>query len=365
MPSKSFFYINSKILGLKIVFMSKIKIGKKIIGKNYKPYVIVEACVNHQGNFEIAKKMIYFSKKVGADAIKFQHHILEEEMLKTVPRSKNFKVSLWDVIKKTNFTLNEHKKLKIYCDKIGIEYLCTPFSMKAADELEKIGVKAFKTGSGELTNHPFIEHLAKKNKPIILSTGMSKPEEIDETVKILKKHKSKFVIMHCISAYPCPYEIMNLDYLKKLEKKYNVPVGLSDHTPTFYTSLGAVSLGASLIEKHFTFNKNLSGPDHKSSIDAKELKYLIAGTSANFLARGSNKKIFKQEKQIVNWARESVVSTRKIKKGEILTLKNISVKRPSPKKGEIPAKLYKNVINLKSKIDIQNNRKIKWSQIVK
>ena len=345
--------------------MSEIKIGKKIIGKKYKPYIIVEACVNHQGNFKIAKKMIYFSKKVGADAIKFQHHILEEEMLKIVPRSKNFKISLWDVIKKTNFTLDEHKKLKIICEKIGIEYLCTPFSIKAADELDTLGIKAFKTGSGELTNHPLIEHLAKKKKPIILSTGMSEPDEIEETVKILKKHKAKFMIMHCISAYPSPYEIMNLDYLKKLEEKYNVPVGLSDHTPTFYTSLGAVSLGASSIEKHFTFNKNLSGPDHKSSIDAKELKYLIEGANANFLARGSIKKIFPQEKQIVNWARESVVSIKKIIKGEVLTLKNISVKRPSPKKNEIPSKFYKNVLNLKSKTSIQKDRKIKWSQIEK
>ena len=158
---------------------------------------------------------------------------------------------------------------------------------------------------------------------------------------------------------------MNLDYLKKLEAKYKVPVGLSDHTPTFYTSLGAVSLGASSIEKHFTFNKNLSGPDHKSSIDGKELKYLIEGANANFLARGSVKKIFSQEKQIVNWARESVVSIKKIIKGEVLTLKNISVKRPSPKKDEIPAKFYKKVLSLKSKISIQKNRKIKWSQIEK
>ena len=152
-----------------------IKINKRYIGRKFKPYIIVEACVNHQGNFSTAKKMIYYSKSVGADAIKFQHHILEEEMLKIVPKSGNFKTSLWDVIKKTNFTLSQHKIFKKLCDKIGIEYLCTPFSMKAADELKSIGVRAFKTGSGELTNHPFIEHIAKIGKPIILSTGMSNP----------------------------------------------------------------------------------------------------------------------------------------------------------------------------------------------
>lgn len=340
--------------------MKEFKINKKKIGKRYKPFVIVEACVNHQGDFSIAKKMVYFAKKIGADCIKFQHHILNEEMLKEVPKSKNFKVSLWEVIKKTNFTLRQHRELKILCDKIKIEYLCTPFSIKAADELNSIGVRAFKTGSGELTNLPFIEHLAKIGKPIILSTGMSYPKEIIETVKIIKKHKTPFSIMHCVSAYPCPYKIMNLNNINILEKKFGVPVGLSDHTPSIYTSLGAVSLGASLIEKHFTFNKNLSGPDHKSSIDGPELKNLIQGVEANYLARGSLKKIFKEEREIVNWARESVVTIKTIKKGEKLTTKNLSVKRPSPKKGEIPAKFLSKILNKKSNKNLEVNKKIKW-----
>ena len=310
--------------------MNNIKINKRYIGSKFKPYVIVEACVNHQGDFSTAKKMIYYSKSVGADAIKFQHHILEEEMLKVVPKSGNFKTSLWEVIKKTNFTLSQHKMFKKLCDRIGIEYLCTPFSMKAVDELKSIGVRAFKTGSGELTNHPFIEHIAKIGKPMILSTGMSNPEEISESVNIIKKYKTPFSLMHCVSAYPCPYNIMNLNFINTLEKKYKVPVGLSDHTPTFYTSLGASSLGASLIEKHFTFNKKL---------------------------------IFTQEKEIVNWARESVVTIKNISKGEKFTKNNISVKRPTPKKGEIPAKFYKKVLNSKSKVNLKKDVKIKWTQV--
>ena len=277
--------------------MKEFKINKKKIGKRYKPFVIVEACVNHQGDFSIAKKMVYFAKKIGADCIKFQHHILNEEMLKEVPKSKNFKVSLWEVIKKTNFTLRQHRELKILCDKIKIEYLCTPFSIKAADELNSIGVRAFKTGSGELTNLPFIEHLAKIGKPIILSTGMSYPKEIIETVKIIKKHKTPFSIMHCVSAYPCPYKIMNLNNINILEKKFGVPVGLSDHTPSIYTSLGAVSLGASLIEKHFTFNKNLSGPDHKASLEPKELeKFIQMIRKAEIFMGNEDKEVTKCEK---------------------------------------------------------------------
>ena len=229
--------------------MTEIKINNIKIGNKHKPYVIVEACVNHQGDFSIAKKMVYFAKKVGADCIKFQHHILDEEMLKKVPKSKNFKISLCEVIKKTNFTLTQHKELKKLCHRIKIEYLCTPFSIKAADELNSIGVRAFKTGSGELTNLPFMEHLAKIGKPVIISTGMSYPFEILETVKIFKKFKTPFALMHCISAYPCPYKIMNLNNIEKLQKKFKIPVGLSDHTPSIYNSLGAVLLGAFLVEK--------------------------------------------------------------------------------------------------------------------
>ena len=154
--------------------MKFIKIGKNKIGNNYNPYIIVEACVNHQGNFNLAKKMIHYSHKVGAQCIKFQHHIVNEEMLvKNIPKSSNFTKPLSQVIEETNFTLREHIKLKKVCEKIGIEYLCTPFSIKAAKELNSINVKAFKTGSGELTNHPFISYIAKLGKPMIVSTGMS------------------------------------------------------------------------------------------------------------------------------------------------------------------------------------------------
>ena len=267
------------------------------------------------------------------------------------------------MIEETNFTLEQHVILKKICKKVGIEYLCTPFSIKAAKELNSINVNAFKTGSGELTNHPFIDFIARLNKPMIVSTGMSKPEEIDETVKIIKKHKTPLALTHCVSAYPCPYEIMNLNFITELSKKYNIPIGLSDHTPTIYNALGAVSLGASIIEKHFTFDKSMSGPDHKSSIDPAELKMLIDGTNANFLARGSKKIIHKQEKEIINWARESVVSTSFIKKGEKLTVKNTSTKRPSPKKGELPAKNYQNIIGKIASKNIPNNKIIKFKEI--
>jgi N-acetylneuraminate synthase len=344
--------------------MKFIQIGKNRIGKKYKPYIIVEACVNHQGNFEIAKKMVRFAKKSGAQCIKFQHHIIKEEMLESnIPKSSNFSKPLSKVIEDTNFSLNQHKILKRLCEKTGIDYLCTPFSIKAAKQLNLIKVKAFKTGSGELTNFPFIDYIAKLGKPMIVSTGMSLPEEIHETVRIIKKHKTPLALAHCISAYPCPYEIMNLDFIKQLSKKYKIPIGLSDHTSSIYNALGAVSLGASIIEKHFTFNKKLSGPDHKSSIDGGELKMLVEGANANFLARGNIKKIFKQEKEIINWARESVASIKKIFPGEKLSQKNITTKRPSPQKGQIPANHFFRMIGKKAKKVILKDKIVSFKDI--
>lgn len=344
--------------------MKNIKIKNRIISNKSKPFIIVEACVNHQGDFGIAKKMILAAKKAGADCIKFQHHIVKEEMLTDeVPKSKNFDDSLEDVIEKTNFTLAQHKKLIEFCKKNSIQYLCTPFSIKAADELNSIGVDAFKTGSGELTNIPFIDHLAKLGKPMIVSTGMSNPKEIHETVKVVKKYNTPLALMHCISAYPCNYKIMNLDYINTLTSKYKIPVGLSDHTPNIFSALGAVSLGASLIEKHFTFDKNLPGPDHKSSINLNELNLLVEGCNANFLSRGKNKKIFNEEKEIVSWAREAVVTIKDIKKGDKLSKVNIATKRPSPKNNEIPANKYFKILSKTAKKNIKVNKKLKFTDI--
>lgn len=345
--------------------MKKIKINNNIISGDHRPYIIVEACVNHQGDFNIAKKMVKSAKLTGAQCIKFQHHIVDEEMLRNdVPKSKNFAVPLDKIIEKTNFTLKQHAELKKLCDKINIDYLCTPFSIKAADELESIGVPAFKTGSGELTNFPFIQHLAKKGKPMIVSTGMSIKDEIKETVKILKKFSTPFALMHCVSAYPCPYEIMNLNFIEELIKKYKVPVGLSCHTKSIYNSIGAVSLGASIIEKHFTFDKSLPGPDHKSSIDLGELKELVDGCDANFLARGNKRIIHAAEKEIVAWARESVVSIRDIKKNDKLNINNITTKRPTPKNNEISANMFFKILNKKAKKNILKNKKLKFTDLI-
>lgn len=338
-------------------------INNRKIGIGETPFIIAEACINHQGDFEIAKQMVKKAHSIGIDCIKFQIHFLENEMLKDTPISDNFDDSLWDTLEKTNLTISEHIQLKELCEKLGIIYLCTPFSRDGADALEEIGVDFYKVGSGELTNLPLIEHIAKKGKPMIVSTGMSEVSEIKETVDLIKDFKIPLILTHCTSAYPCPYEIVNLGFIEKLQNLFQIPVGLSDHTKGIYTSLGAVAKGACVIEKHFTLDKNQEGPDHQSSLEPEELSELHKGVKAVYLSLGNQKKIHEQEKQILAWAREAVVSEVDIKKGDRLTYKNIWVKRPSPIKGAIPAKEYKNVIGKKALIDIKKNSQILWSQI--
>ncbi len=340
-----------------------VKIGARSVGEGFSPYIIVEACVNHQGDFEIAKKMVYFAHAMGADAIKFQMHILEDEMLREVPMSDNFEISLWDTIEETNFSTDQHRELIALCAAIGIQYLCTPFSRASVDVLDDLGVVAFKTGSGELTNIPFMKHLASKGKPVIVSTGMSLMEEIEETVQVFKSANTPIILTHCVSAYPCPYERVNLGMIPRLAETFGVPTGFSCHTPSIYTAIGAVAMGACVVEKHFTFDRTLPGPDHKSSIESYELGELVKGCNAVYLAKGAERQIFPEEQEIVAWARESVVSLTDIPSGTIITDKMVSVKRPSPGDGAVPAKDLDKVIGKKTIVDITGDRQILWSQV--
>jgi N-acetylneuraminate synthase len=342
----------------------KIKIGNRTISNNRPAYIIAEAAISHQGKIEIAKKMVYVAHAMGCDAIKFQMHILDNEMLRDVQTSSNFDEPLYETLYKTNLSLDEHKELQILCDSLGIDYLCTPFSADAADILNDMGVIAFKTGSGELTNIPLLEHIAEKGRPMIISTGMSTIDEIQETVDMMKRTNTQFALTHCVSAYPTPYNRVNLNNITKYSEAYKVPIGLSDHSIGIYTSIGAVALGACIIEKHFTLDKLQSGPDHAVSLEPYELGELVKGCQAVFSARGSERKIFPEEESIVHWARESVVSECKIKKGTTIKKEMVWVKRPSPGPGAIPAKDLNKVIGKVAANDIDINKQILWIDVL-
>jgi sialic acid synthase SpsE len=340
-----------------------IKIASRWVGDDHLPYVIAEAAVSHQGDVEVAKRMVYIAHAMGCDAIKFQMHVLENEMLRDVPTSDNFDEPLYETLAKTNLTLDEHKMLKRLCETLGIDYLCTPFSAVAADILDDMGVLAFKTGSGELTNIPLIAHIARKGRPMIISTGMALLDEIRETVDVVKSIGTPFALTHCVSAYPCPYKRVNLHNIPRYRELFDVPVGLSDHSLGIYTSLGAVALGACIIEKHYTLDKLQSGPDHAVSLEPYELGELVKGSRAVFEARGAEREIFPEELPIIAWARESVVSIVDIPAGTMITRDMVWVKRPSPGEGAIPAKELDKVIGRTARTTIARDRQILWQEL--
>lgn len=334
-----------------------------MIGNEYPVYVIAEAGINHNGSLSTALKMIDSAKRAGVNCIKFQTHITEKEMIKSNIKPGNIsKRSLWDIIKSCELTENEEEKIKKYCQKEKILFLSTPFSVEAVDRLEKLKIPAYKIGSGELTNFHLLHYVAQKNKPVILSTGMSTMNEIKQTVMLLKKFRVPLILMHTVSSYPADYSLMNLGVIEKLQRTFNLPIGISDHSLGIYVSLGAVAKGACVVEKHFTLNKKMPGPDQKISLEPKELAELVKGCKAVKLALGDIKKISIYEKPILKFARESVVSTTNIKKGNVFSEKNISTKRPST--GKIPAKDYFRILGKMAKRNIPNDKQLSWNDII-
>jgi len=343
--------------------LKDVKIVNYLIGSQQPVFVIAEAGINHNGSYTIAKKMVDVAKKAGVSCVKFQTHIAEKEMIKSNMRPGNIsKKSLWEIIESCELSEIEEEKLSKYCKENKILFLSTPFSKDAVDRLENIRISAYKIGSGEITNLPFLHYIAEKNKPVILSTGMSTMKEISEAVKIFKKHKNPLALLQTTSTYPSKYRDIKLGLIERLEKIFGVPVGISDHTPTIYTSLGAVAKGACIVEKHFTLDKKMPGPDQHFSLAPNELAELVVGCQAVKLALGNDKIILEEEIPILKFARESVVAIKSIKKGEIFSNENISTKRPGT--GPIPAREYFHVVSRKAKRNITYDEQLSWNDIL-
>jgi N-acetylneuraminate synthase len=342
--------------------MIKFKINNSLISEFSNPFIIAEACDNHFGDINLAIKMIDAAKEAGADAIKFQHHLPDEEMLPIIPMSDNFDEPLYDFLKKNALKLDQHIKLKEYCDKIDILYLCTPFSYKAAEEINKL-VPVFKIGSGEMTDLPSLEKISKLGKGMIISTGMSTFDEIDRTYNFITSKKIPLALMNCISEYPPLYEDLNLLVIKEMISRYpKALIGHSDHTSELYSSLAAITLGAKIIEKHVILDKKMKGPDQEVSIDFYELKKLVDGAKKINLSLGKEKKVHKKEKQIRQWAFRSLVSIKKIPKNKIIDQEDIWCKRPGT---GIPSYLMNNVIGLRTLREIEKDQLIDWSDLEK
>jgi len=338
-----------------------IEIDGRVIGAGAPCFIIAEGCDNHLGNLETAREMIRQAKACGADAIKFQHHLPDEEMLPDVPMSSNFNIPLYEFLKRYSLTLNQHAELKEYSGKLGILYLCTPFSRKAAEELNELGLSAFKIGSGELTDLPTLRRIAAFGKPMILSTGMAEWEEIEEVVNTLRPLAPQLALMNCVSEYPAKHSDVNLGVIADLQQRFDLVVGHSDHTPDIYTAIAAVALGASLIEKHFILDRRQPGPDQSVSIEPYELYEMVKGIRRVEQALGCQKHVHDLEKPIRTWARRSVVSLCMIPKGTKISPEMVWTKRPGT---GIPARLMDQVIARTAKTDIPVNHLIGWADLV-
>jgi len=225
--------------------MPSIQIGSRVIGDDHPPFVIAEVGINHEGDVRKALQMVDAAADAGADCVKFQSHITEAEMIPTdMKPGKISSERLWDIIKRCELNAEEERQVKAHCERRGILYLCTPFSREASDRLEALGVAGFKIGSGECNNLPLIKHIARKGRPIILSTGMNDLASIQASVEAIQALKCPVMLMHCTSEYPTPYDHVRLGAIQQLQEEFQVPVGLSDHSLGIYTCLGAVALGA-------------------------------------------------------------------------------------------------------------------------
>ena len=321
-----------------------------------KTFIIAEAGINHNGSIKSASKLIAAAKKCGADAIKFQTFVTEENITSYAPKAeyqlKNSSEheTQFEMVKKLEFNENDHNFLIKECIKNNIEFMSSPFDIKSIKLLKKLLVKRFKIPSGEIINLPYLRCMGRMNKPIILSTGMSTLIEIKNAIKVLEEsgtNRDKITILHCNTEYPTPLKDVNLKAMLTIKNKLNIHIGYSDHTLSMETPIAAVAMGAKIIEKHFTLNRNLPGPDQKTSFEPKEFKLMVESIRKTENILGSEKKmITKSELKNKNVARKSIVAKKKIKKGEILNKNNLAVKRPGT--GISPMK-WDSIINSKAK----------------
>lgn len=337
-----------------------ISIGKRRVGKNYKPLVIFELGINHNGNLNTAKKIVDEAIKCGAEVIKHQTHIPKDEMSieakKIIP--VHTKKNIFDIISSCALNEKEELKLKLYIEKKKAIFLSTPFSREAVNRLVKFKVKAFKIGSGECNNYPLVDYIASFKKPIILSTGMNDIKSIKKSINIIKKYGTEFAILHTTNLYPTPHKMIRLNALNEIKKEFpGVIYGLSDHTSENYTSFAAIALGASIIEKHFIDKSSRKGPDIIASVNTTKMKDLVNGIKLIHQAMPGGIKPVKEEKKTAEFAFASVVSDSDIKAGEILTKKNIWVRRPGT--GDFSAEQYFKLIGKKIKKNVKKNTQIK------
>ncbi|MCA0131971.1 N-acetylneuraminate synthase [Winogradskyella alexanderae] len=341
-----------------------ITIAGRKIGPDYPPLVIAEIGINHEGSLDVAKQMVDAAKRAGVEVVKHQTHIVEDEMsgaAKTVIPG-NADTSIYDIMERCALSEEDEIALKNYVEDKGMIFISTPFSRAASNRLNKMNVAAYKIGSGECNNYPLLEHIAKFGKPVIMSTGMNTIESVSKAVAIFDKYEVPVALLHTTNLYPTPSHLVRFGAMTQLHLAFPDKVfGLSDHTLNNNACIGAVALGASILERHFTDHMDRTGPDIVCSMDEDETKALITASREVWSMRGGTKEPAKEEQVTIDFAFATVCTIQDIKQGEVFTEENIWVKRPGT--GEILAEHYKDILGKTATRAIKQDQQISWEDI--
>ena len=344
--------------------MNEFELGNRMVGYHHPPLVIAEIGINHNGSLESAISLADDAIDAGIEVIKHQTHVVEDEMTseaKSVIPGNSDK-SIYQIMEECALNEEDEVSLKEHVESRGKIFISTPFSRAAADRLERMGVCGYKIGSGECNNYPLIEHIASFKKPIILSTGMTDLDSIRPAVEIIRKHQVPFALLHTTNIYPTPDRLVRLGAMNELQDTFSdAVIGLSDHTVSNHACFGAVALGASILERHFTDSMTREGPDIINSMDPSAAKELILGANTIFEQRGGSKGPVKEELPTIKFAFASIVSINEIKKGDVFSKENLWVKRPGT--GEILAEEFESILGKKAKNDISSGQQLKREDI--
>lgn len=338
-----------------------LKIADRLIGPDHPPLVIAEIGINHGGDLDVAKQMVLAASHAGCEMVKHQTHFVEDEMTDEAKSifPPNADKSIWDVMEECALSAEDETALKAYAESLGMIYISTPFSRRAADFLHSINVPAFKIGSGEADNLPLIRHVASFGKPIIFSTGMQSIETLQASIAILKETGVPYALLECTNLYPSPPKIVSLKGVTELRNAFpNTVVGFSDHSIGPTMALASVALGASIIERHFTDDRYRAGPDISCSMDPAELKFLIDRSKEVFVAANNPKQRTSSEEAVYRFARASIVADKDLSAGHTITNADIWARRPGS--GEIPGYEFDNLIGRTLKRAINRNTQLKW-----
>jgi N,N'-diacetyllegionaminate synthase len=348
--------------------MEKVKVGDRWIGKGEPCFIIAEAGVNHNGDIALARRLIDAAGIAGADAVKFQTFRADRLVTADACKADYQRAttgegeSQYAMLKRLELGDSDFRELSDYARRKNIVFLSTPFDRESADLLDSIDVPAFKISSGDMTDAPLLAHVAGKKKPVILSTGMGTLDEVSAAVNcITRAGNRQIIILHCVTSYPAKIEEANLLAIRTLENVFEYPVGFSDHTPGLLAPVGAVALGACVLEKHITLDKSLPGPDHRASLDPGEFKEMVTQVRAMEKALGTGEKVpNKDEARIKEVARKSIISLKAIARGQVIRADMLTIKRPGT--GIDPAR-FADVCGRKAKIDIKPDVLISWDMI--